>query len=338
MKQPNWYAISKYRDEIFGISIISIIIFHFCESTVTSQVNNLPILQIIFAKYYYRIFGSVGVEIFTFLSGMGLYFSLKRNNNIRRFYRKRFIRILIPYLIWGSLAWIITDLIIEKTTFFRFIYDFTLLSFWIDGNKLLWFIAFILACYIIFPLIFKLVDTSNKKATLSVFIVLLVYGILLKLTDMVFPVFYANTEIALTRLVIFVLGTYFARKIYERRQLKLFDISIFMFGFLLKIIKLNGFGISGRIVSCFFSISIVIILSYSLQLICEGRNCNWLQSIGSISLELYMTHVVIRSVFESWGLLPELWYYYTICIILAVFASITLKRLTNIFNTKILRQ
>lgn len=59
------------------------------------------------ASVYNLIFGSIGVEIFLFLSGMGLFFSMRKNENVLCFYKKRLKRLSVPYVLIGGIYWII---------------------------------------------------------------------------------------------------------------------------------------------------------------------------------------------------------------------------------------
>ena len=76
--------ILQYRAKLMGIAILAIILCHL------SQLY--PVMPWI-------RFGSSGVEIFFFLSGMGLVFSLRRNGNVLQFYGRRALRILPSYYI-----------------------------------------------------------------------------------------------------------------------------------------------------------------------------------------------------------------------------------------------
>ena len=42
--------------------------------------------------------GAIGVDVFLFLSGMGLYYAMRKQPPLRVFYKNRLKRILIPYL------------------------------------------------------------------------------------------------------------------------------------------------------------------------------------------------------------------------------------------------
>ena len=82
--------ISKYRREIMGMAIIMIMLCH----------TTLFFEPIIIRKIYYEVktFLKIGVDIFFLLSGLGLYYSFSRDENVGRFYLKRFYRILPTYI------------------------------------------------------------------------------------------------------------------------------------------------------------------------------------------------------------------------------------------------
>ena len=62
------YSISKYRTELMGLATIFILICH-------SPINGIQM-----PKYleYTIVQGQIGVDLFLFLSGMGLWFSLTK--------------------------------------------------------------------------------------------------------------------------------------------------------------------------------------------------------------------------------------------------------------------
>lgn len=74
--------ILQYRTKLMSVAILAIIACH--------------LFQLYPVMPWIR-FGSIGVEIFFFLSGMGLVFSLRRNGNVLQFYGRRALRILPSY-------------------------------------------------------------------------------------------------------------------------------------------------------------------------------------------------------------------------------------------------
>ena len=61
-------------------------LFHFFESVLISDCGGG---QRFIAQIYNRFIGSVGVEFFLFLSGVGLYFSLQKDDDYVHFWMKR---------------------------------------------------------------------------------------------------------------------------------------------------------------------------------------------------------------------------------------------------------
>ena len=131
--------ILKYRNTIMGIACIMIMVFH----------SNLPAINLVFFKRYLYI----GVDIFLFVSGIGIVQSLSKDSDIKAFYKRRFQRI-IPY----SVPLIIT------LGFLLFLYDkdFSVIDFYNHsflisnlvptGNyfAFLWYLPTILIYYAIY--------------------------------------------------------------------------------------------------------------------------------------------------------------------------------------------
>lgn len=78
--------ISRYRGELMGFAIIIVMLFH----VYTPRSD---------AFYGLRRMGNLGVDIFFFLSGVGLWFSWVRQQNWKRFYLNRLLRIYPAWLI-----------------------------------------------------------------------------------------------------------------------------------------------------------------------------------------------------------------------------------------------
>ena len=78
-------TVSKYRNQIMGLAILWIILFH------TGMSLPFPLSQL-------KQQGFGGTDIFIFLSGFGLYYSLKKDNNPIEFYKRRLTRVLPAYI------------------------------------------------------------------------------------------------------------------------------------------------------------------------------------------------------------------------------------------------
>ena len=96
----------KYRNVLMGVQIVLIIAFHF--SGDAYYVRDSRIIQL-----FYKYIRSSGVDMFLLLSGIGLYFSWKKRPEAKRFYIKRYTRILIPYFIVAIPSWLWLDIFYE---------------------------------------------------------------------------------------------------------------------------------------------------------------------------------------------------------------------------------
>ena len=95
MKIPNIELanISRYRGELMGAAMLFIILFHVGLS------RGDPF-------YGLRRCGNVGVDMFLFLSGIGLWFSWIKHPSVSHFFKRRYLRIYPAWLIMASLYYI----------------------------------------------------------------------------------------------------------------------------------------------------------------------------------------------------------------------------------------
>lgn len=84
--------ISLFRNEIYGIAILWVVLFHGKIMNNVHLEDSMPILNKILG------FGNVGVDIFLFLSGISCVLSYQKNPNCDHFYSKRLWRLLPFYL------------------------------------------------------------------------------------------------------------------------------------------------------------------------------------------------------------------------------------------------
>ena len=145
--------ISKYRKYIMGIAAIMIIVCH----------NNLVIeLQpwetiIKFSRHFFQI----GVDIFLLVSGIGCVFSYAKDKNTNKFLKKRIIRIIPTYLIAITL-WAIFSILVGWGVGSDFFWDYSVISFYINGSGAEWYVSAILLLYLLFPLFYKVLQKSRR--------------------------------------------------------------------------------------------------------------------------------------------------------------------------------
>lgn len=151
----SWYLLSKYRRFYFGFAALVVTYHHL---TIKSTDNIIGYFYV-----FTRVLGTMGVDIFLFCSGMGLFYSFFANKNLKFFYKKRFCRILPAYFI-VCIPWYLYKCFIESNLGIRgFFQNILQISFWTEGNGEEWYIVFILMMYICFPLIYRVFFICKKN-------------------------------------------------------------------------------------------------------------------------------------------------------------------------------
>lgn len=144
---------------------------------------------------------------FLFLSGFGLYYSFRKNGDLRKFYTKRVNRVLLPYMIMG-LPFFLLGLITGDISVSDFLLKFTSLYFWFYGNDGMWYISMSLALYFIFPVAFKLLFVQQKELIVvarTLLIIMTCAFVCFALCNFA-PHYYNMLQIGITKAPMFFIG------------------------------------------------------------------------------------------------------------------------------------
>lgn len=290
--------LSKYRGALMGISILLIILFHFTEDCQTYEYHYTGWI------YWFRTYiGSSSVDAFLFFSGLGLYYSMKKNPDVGAFYRRRFAKLLIPYLIVAVPSYIVLDIFVKHHGIWEVCKDVAFVSFFTEGDRWYWYIGLMLFCYLIYPYVFQIVDSAGDAIDgeirlLSMAGTITVLALVLELYE---KNFFSNTNIALLRLPIFLAGCFYGRSSYEGRS------SYWKWGVLLALsaglllLLPTDSPILGRYVSGIFNVSVCAGIAWGFSRVSCRPVVRVLEWFGEHSLELYLTHVTIRNVMRRCG-------------------------------------
>lgn len=202
--------ISRFRGELMGAAMLFIILFHV----------GLPRTDLFFGL---RRCGNIGVDIFLFLSGVGLWFSWVKQPSTWSFYRRRLLRILPAWLIMASLYYIprfnpqtgsIIDLIGNITINW---------NFWLHDELTFWYIPAIMMLYLWAPPYMKLI---TKHPIYRWSVVLMVLWCVM--VQWIIPVHHAvgHLEIFWSRVPIFFLGINFGEMV--RREVRIDGAAVWL--------------------------------------------------------------------------------------------------------------
>lgn len=329
----SWELLSKYRKELFGISTIMILILYGNSMQWAVQM-----------KFVYQIIlqGNIGVDIFLFLSGIGLWFSFSKDQNIKEFYRKRVRRLLPSWICIAVPCFFIMDFVVDKHRFGQFIMDVSTLSFWTDERGM-WFISFIIICYLCYPFIYKILN--GKNAFVKILLICMGTVAINLIMYFYFTDYFVRLEIAVSRCVIFILGCCSAPPCNEKRKLPvtvpicclivyvLLRIFIVIFMKNVSVIEFKTTMIR------YAYIPAVIAIVFLVPAILEWINSTFIKKVfrwfGEISLEVYLAHAGIQQIYLNIPFGKEhtsaLYYYFMI-----VPVSILFAKFVKIFTNRIL--
>lgn len=244
--------------------------------------------------------GNSAVDVFLFLSGFCLCLSLNRDSNIKRFYTKRFKRVVftyliiaIPFFIWKSLEEITTH------QFVNFFFDLSGFSFWVNGCLNAWFVEAILLFYIITPPIYYIV----RKSVVKSFVLLIIVYTLLIFSYHYIP-YIRPSEIAWTRLPIFIIGIIMASH-WPHFDFKYSKMITWCFTIVLII---GLICIPGHLSGFWRRMQYAIVVIPSLWVlktmfsVMPARGRYFFTKLGEISLEVYLVHIMALHIFTFYGL------------------------------------
>lgn len=327
-KDFSWNDIMSNRTEIFGLVAIWIILFHIN--------NNIGFFRLPVVSAFSRLIavGNAGVDIFLFLSAIGLYYSISKNT-ISTFYKNRFARVIIPYIILAIPYFIWYDFIFAKDGIGQFLLNVGTINYWINGEHPVWYVAFIVIAYLIFPLIHYLDKKTRHISTIAAIpLSILVEYLLLKSNN----ILYQNAERALSRIPIFFFGYFFVsvitKKINNKNLIVISFLSIAI-GIATFLILNNNHIVIKRYMFGIIGVSFVLAYSFLRKIF----NVQWIRTIlnflGTISFEIYVVHVLLLRLISNYGLWEKI-PYKIIWYIGIILVSIFIAKLLSLFVSKFL--
>ena len=211
--------LSRYRTELYGGFAIWILAFHLQEWGIFTLLKGSTFPGKLFS--HFLTLGSMGVDAFLVLSGMSLYFSMKKNKNIYEFAARRISRLLPSVaLLFGGL-WISSFILEENLP--QLIVRFAGLSLWFEVNKTgTWYVSAILVCYFLYPYIYAWLFSNGLRTwrlferwSLLLLLSLVSFWAMHKLN----PDYFKLTEIALGRIPGFLFGCLMGKGVYEKKTI-----------------------------------------------------------------------------------------------------------------------
>ncbi|MBR6181080.1 MAG: acyltransferase [Prevotella sp.] len=332
----------KHRAEIYGILILWVMAFHI--NSACYSLSNIPLLS-----NFIKI-GNAGVDVFLFLSGYCLYLSLNRNSNVVNFFRKRFKRVVVVYLVI-AIPFFFIKMAFKAPSYLisNYLYDISGLSFWLNNCLNVWFVHAIIVFYILTIPFFHLV---KKGIGYSIALLLLLY--VLNIIGFLYFPLYEKAAIAYTRIPAYVLGMILADchqryRIQERltviKPIYLSLLSILLIGYLFFFLAIDGrhliLSLSYTTGLYMFYITLILpVLSLALLILKVISKIRWLSSffatVGKVSLEFYLIHVMLILILQFQGIQHNFGFWPWIAIpLLTLPLSLAANKLSELISNKI---
>lgn len=276
--------ISRFRGELMGAAMLFIILFHV----------GLPRED---AFYGLRRMGNVGVDMFLFLSGIGLWFSWMKNPDTKRFFIRRYLRIYPAWLIIACLFYIPRFQGGDTWAWVNLFGEISInWGFWLHDELNFWYIPATMMLYLFAPGYMELIKRHPIYRWLPV--VMVMWCILV---EYVTPIHQAvgHLEIFWSRVPIFFIGINMGQYVKEKATLPGSSVGLLFLTFAmtfgtclyLEQVRHGQFPLFvERMLYIPFTITAILVLNRVFRRTPRWFN-NFCKLVGAVSLEAYLIHI-----------------------------------------------
>lgn len=318
--------ISRYRGELMGAAMLFIMLFHV----------SLPRNDLFFGL---RRMGNIGVDMFLFLSGIGLWFSWMKKPSARHFFTKRYLRIYPAWLIMACLYYIPHFHGGDFMAWLDLIGDITInWDFWLHDELTFWYIPAIMMLYCFAPAYMELIRRHPIYRWLPV--VMIMWCILV---EYVTPIHQAvgHIEIFWSRVPIFFIGINMGEMVRTKQRIDgagiwmviiLFVMTLFASIFL----EQQRHGLFPLYVERMLYIPLTLTSILLLNRVFR-RTPKWFNKtfkfVGALSLECYLIHIhfVLAYIPKSWSYWPT----FMVCLLITLPLAFVLSKLVEYLSKQI---
>jgi len=282
--------LSDYRTEIMGLAILGVVMCHACLHC------DLPIVL-----YKILFLGNQCVDIFLFVSGMGIYFSLRKINNglgnsrgLLSWYKRRFSRIIIPYLV-AAIPFYVWFCISYHYGLSRYFYHLSSLSFWIEHEGM-WFVDLLIPLYFVSPIIAFATEKAGRHRCVPAILLITICFLcsVIPVADgmqetIMYNVF-SNIQYVICRVPMYILGYFVGKYVMENKRISWFPLLVCMT--LIYAIAKFFWG-DDIYLGWYWGLIIMSAFCAIIQLTEHTKFRNFLMWLGKRSLEIYLANCIL---------------------------------------------
>ncbi len=284
----------KKRNVIMGFAMIWIMLYHMEQSFGNSLVDGFIGL------------GYAGSDIFFFLSGVGIWFSLEKSRDLKTYFKKRAIRIFPMWFCFIGF-WIVPRLMWTDMTPLQAAANVIAIESFFDMHHAFnWYISFLLVFYLIAPVIKLLIEKLWRG--MGAIIIMVVFFLL-----GYFWVDDPDIMIGISRVPIFTLGMTIGFRISRASsgEKKAFSMAELIFWPLMIPVGLGGAWYFGRdfaaswhngmlwypLIASTFGLCLVIALISEKA---PGVHSQPFDFIGHHTLSIYLVHILVYEIYKKY--------------------------------------
>lgn len=286
----NMGDISAFRTQLMGIATLMIIACHAQASSVLMPGLVSKVL----------IQGNYGVDIFLFLSGIGMYYSLNKKPIIDItgggvFLKRRLFRLFVPYEII-LLPYCLVLVLLGLYSFMDVFLSLMALEYWFF-HRGAWFLSFLIILYFFTPFLYQLFSTRYRWIWAILLCVIVTFLCAIPVGNPSNTNIVSNIQWAFSHTPCFLLGLIVGRDCKGQKSINLIWIVLLA---LVGIVSLKLFLVGAFLVLPLLIYLFVIILKYT-------NRWKWVHRLllllGSISLESYLTNITLNGILVK--IIPE---------------------------------
>lgn len=291
----NTSDISRYRQTLMGVAIFGVMFSHWfgfqsIKSGIPYELSAI-VVRLVFT------------EGFLFLSGFGLYYSFSKNQDIKSFYKRRFIRLYIPFVLLSLPLYLYFLIAREGYGFVDFFSQLTTVYFWFKGNYGgMWYVSLSIMLYLFFPLLYRFIFL--KKSTGSVCIrglcfFIFFYFIIIAIKSL-YGDYYGLIKIGVEKIPFFIIGMLFGYVVKnEKMTQKMYWLCFFIIALIYLVLTFTnrfypGYWVqhsAGIFQKLFFMPLVCFIFNYLVKVKIGKSIVSFFDWLGRLSLELYILHL-----------------------------------------------
>lgn len=283
LQEIYWSDLSKYRSALMGIAMLSIFLFH----SISDWAGGL--------LYGVCKNGDVGVDVFLFLSAIGLSYSFSKNGKVIAFYKRRVLRVFPTYWFVVTCIFVFVAILVNvgvmppgyqryPHNLWDVICVYTTIGLWVpNGLFYCWYISAIIVFYLLFPLWYNMLERNRWFLPLCLIPVLIAI--------LFHPQLEMLQNAAYYRIGIFMYGVWFFPYVQSnsKKGIKWWTLAIGIFAIIYYNIREEL--LINRLVDDVLFYTVLPYILLLLTLVCRVQKINILFAfIGGVSLEFYLVH------------------------------------------------